>query len=89
MIWGAFATPRDVLQSLHDLWQARSRRDEYFGTLVNAYLRAGGKAYAVRAGTSYVDVGTVSGYRVAFASLYDPASLAGDGETAVEQGRQP
>ena len=41
------------------------RRDEYFGTLVNAYLALGGRADGVNAGESYVDVGTFNGYREA------------------------
>ena len=58
-----------MFTALHELWIARSRGDEYFGTLVNAYLQAGGSARGVRAGTSYVDVGTLSGYRDAMALL--------------------
>ena len=33
--------------------------------LVNAFIAQGGRASAVRAGTSYVDVGTLHGYREA------------------------
>jgi glucose-1-phosphate thymidylyltransferase len=68
-IWGAFAMPAKVLAELHDLWLARGRRDEYFGTLVNAYLANGGRAAAVRAGDSYVDVGTLHGYHEALQLL--------------------
>lgn len=64
-IWGAFKMPGRVLQDLHALWCARERKDEYFGTLVNAFLAAGGKAIGVKAGTAYVDVGTFDGYRAA------------------------
>jgi dTDP-glucose pyrophosphorylase len=64
-IWGAFKLNGRVLRALHDLWLAREPRDEYLGTLVNAYLSAGGRATGVRAGTSYVDVGTLHGYREA------------------------
>jgi dTDP-glucose pyrophosphorylase len=64
-IWGAFKLNGRVLRALHDLWLAREPRDEYLGTLVNAYLGAGGRATGVRAGTSYVDVGTLHGYREA------------------------
>jgi glucose-1-phosphate thymidylyltransferase len=42
---------------------------EYFGTLVNAWLEAGGKALGVHAGERYVDVGTVHGYREAIRLL--------------------
>lgn len=54
---------------LHELWVARDRRDEYIGTLVNAWLAAGGTAVGVRAGEAYVDVGTLHGYREAITML--------------------
>ncbi|HTG45110.1 MAG TPA: hypothetical protein VK633_11325, partial [Verrucomicrobiae bacterium] len=47
----------------------RAKQDEYFGTLVNAYLAAGGEACGIRAGESYVDVGTLHGYREAIRLL--------------------
>jgi glucose-1-phosphate thymidylyltransferase len=64
-IWGAFKMPGAVLHQLHDLWMHREPRDEYFGTLVNAFLAGGGTALGVRSGESYVDVGTLHGYREA------------------------
>jgi glucose-1-phosphate thymidylyltransferase len=64
-IWGAFKMPGCVLRDLFELWQQRDRSDEYFGTLVNAYLLGGGEARAVAAGESYVDIGTLNGYRSA------------------------
>jgi dTDP-glucose pyrophosphorylase len=64
-VWGAFKMPGSVLAELYELWEQRARRDEFFGTLVNAYLAHGGRAVAIRAGTSYVDVGTLNGYRQA------------------------
>ena len=64
-IWGAFKMPGAVLHELRSLWLERERRDEYFGTLVNAWLARGGSAIGVRAGESYVDVGTLNGYREA------------------------
>jgi dTDP-glucose pyrophosphorylase len=64
-IWGAFKMPGGVLRGLYDLWRAREQRDAYIGTLVNAYLAAGGSARAVRGGEAYVDVGTLHGYREA------------------------
>lgn len=70
-IWGAFQAPASAMQRLHSLWRERQRTDEYFGTLVNEHLRRGGSAVAVRAGKSYVDVGTVTGYRKAFAKLQE------------------
>jgi dTDP-glucose pyrophosphorylase len=68
-IWGAFKMPGAILRELYDVWIARNRRDEYVGTLVNAWLASGGRAYGVSAGTSYVDVGTIRGYREAVAVL--------------------
>jgi dTDP-glucose pyrophosphorylase len=64
-VWGAFRMPGRVLHELHELWRNRDPRDEYFGTLVNAYLALGGRADGVRAGEAYVDVGTLHGYREA------------------------
>lgn len=64
-IWGAFKMPGPVFHELYSLWQRPERRDEYFGTLVNAYLAQGGRATGVRAGQAYVDVGTLHGYREA------------------------
>ncbi|AMX99087.1 sugar phosphate nucleotidyltransferase [Mesorhizobium ciceri] len=68
-IWGAFKMPGRILHQLAALWRERDRRDEYIGTLINAYLAAGGEAYGVRAGVSYVDVGTFNGYRTALRLL--------------------
>jgi glucose-1-phosphate thymidylyltransferase len=68
-IWGAFKMPGRVAIGLHQLWQARDRCDQYVGTLVNAFLEAGGQAVGVRAGRSYVDVGTLHGYREALRVL--------------------
>ncbi len=64
-VWGAFRMPGAVLRELFDLWSQPGRGDEYIGTLVNAYLARGGEAVGVRAGTAYVDVGTIHGYREA------------------------
>jgi glucose-1-phosphate thymidylyltransferase len=68
-IWGAFKMSAHGFRQLQSLWHARERRDEYFGTLVNAYLSAGGNGIGVKAGESYVDVGTIDGYRRAMALL--------------------
>ncbi len=64
-VWGAFKMPGATLHALHALWEARDRRDEYIGTLVNAWIDRGGAAWGVRGGESYVDVGTLNGYREA------------------------
>jgi dTDP-glucose pyrophosphorylase len=68
-IWGAFKMPGAVLHDLHALWLERDSRDEYIGTLVNAWLERGGRAVGVRAGRAYVDVGTLHGYREAIRVL--------------------
>jgi glucose-1-phosphate thymidylyltransferase len=59
---------------LHLLWKQRACQDEYFGTLVNGYIKAGGRAVGIKAGESYVDVGTLNGYRTAMALLTDAQS---------------
>jgi glucose-1-phosphate thymidylyltransferase len=71
-IWGAFRAPVSVLHELHELWRRRGRQDEYIGTLVNAYIEAGGESVAVHAGENYVDVGTLHGYREAMHLLARP-----------------
>jgi glucose-1-phosphate thymidylyltransferase len=68
-IWGAFKLTGALMQELHALWLTRNPRDPYVGTLVNEWLARGGKALAVRAGESYVDVGTLHGYREAMQLL--------------------
>jgi glucose-1-phosphate thymidylyltransferase len=70
-VWGAFTMPGHVYHDLHKVWLRPERRDEYFGTLVNAWLSEGGHALGVPAGTSYIDTGTLSGYRTAM-GLLDP-----------------
>src|SRR5437763_1065477 len=73
-VWGAFSMPGAVLHDLYRLWRRRRERDEYIGTLVNAYLATGGEAVAVPAGTAYVDVGTLGGYREAMRLLAESTS---------------
>jgi glucose-1-phosphate thymidylyltransferase len=72
-IWGAFKMPQRIFSALFDLWCEPGRRDEYFGTLVNAYLQRGGEAKGVCAGESYVDTGTLHGYREALRMLRSDA----------------
>ena len=74
-VWGAFKLSGRHFAELHQLWNERSRSDEYFGTLVNAYLANGGVAYGVKRGDVYVDVGTLHGYREAVRVLSSQASL--------------
>jgi len=73
-IWGAFRMPGHVFIELKRYWLARNRSDEYFGTLVNAWLAEGGTAVGIKAGQAYVDVGTLNGYRAASALLTEQAS---------------
>jgi glucose-1-phosphate thymidylyltransferase len=83
-IWGAFKMSAHGFRELQTLWNQRLRRDEYFGTLVNAYLEAGGSGIGVKAGESYVDVGTVHGYRTAMALLAESGSA--DGRSRLRAG---
>jgi dTDP-glucose pyrophosphorylase len=73
-IWGAFRLRGSLLRELAAFWDERGRRDQYIGTLVNAWIDRGGEAIGVRAGTSYVDVGTLHGYREAIRLLAKPVS---------------
>jgi glucose-1-phosphate thymidylyltransferase len=66
-IWGALKMPGATFAHLHELWS--KRRDEYLGTLINAYISEGGRAYGVKRGEAYVDVGTLNGYREALRLL--------------------
>jgi glucose-1-phosphate thymidylyltransferase len=68
-IWGAFKMTGKTFHHLHRLWQIPDRNDEYFGTLVNAWLGQGGEAIGVKAGEQYVDVGTLDGFRHAVHAL--------------------
>lgn len=88
-IWGAFKMPGAVLHELHDLWQRRNRSDEFFGTLINAYLAGGGEALGIKAGEAYVDVGTLQGYRAAMLMLGEtaPGSAAMPTPVARESAR--
>ena len=68
-IWGAVKMPGVVFHHLYELWCTPERGDEYLGTLVNAWMAAGGRAVGIRAGQAYVDVGTLHGYRSAIRLL--------------------
>ena len=76
-IWGGFKMPGHVFHRLDRLWRERHRKDEFFGTLVNAYLADGGRAKGVKAGEAYVDVGTFNGYRAAIGLLGQGAPMTG------------
>jgi glucose-1-phosphate thymidylyltransferase len=85
-IWGAFKIPGRVFPALRRLWIARGRADEYFGTLINAYLAEGGTALGVRAGAAYVDVGTLNGYRAATALLAEQSHMGASAEVIQAMG---
>ncbi len=68
-IWGGFKLSGAILQELSDLWRERGLHDKYLGPLVNEWLLRGGQARGIRAGESYVDVGTLHGYREAIQLL--------------------
>jgi glucose-1-phosphate thymidylyltransferase len=74
-IWGAFKLPGEMLHRLHAFWLRRQKQDQYLGTLVNAFLAAGGEAWGSRLGRSYVDVGTLNGYREAIRLLGNAPSV--------------
>lgn len=76
-IWGAIRMPGRVFHELEALWQRPEHGDEYVGTLVNAWLAAGGEAVGVAAGEAYVDVGTFNGYRAAIGLLNRRMAEAG------------
>lgn len=83
-IWGGIRMPGHVFHSLHELWCEPGRRDEYLGTLVNAWISRGGRAVGVQAGTAYVDVGTLHGYRSAL-RLLEENRLNGYGELSNKE----
>jgi glucose-1-phosphate thymidylyltransferase len=64
-IWGAAATTGEGFFRLRMLWESRHRADEYLGDLLNAFLGAGHPVCARRSGETYMDVGTLEGYRAA------------------------
>jgi hypothetical protein len=76
--------PGHVLHALRTLWLQRSRRDEYLGSLFNAYLAQGGTACGVRRGEAYVDVGTLHGYREAIMLLQQSGTRHGAAGSASE-----
>ena len=85
-VWGAFRMSASGFRDLKALWETRGRGDEYFGTLVNSYLAGGGAALGIKAGESYVDVGTLHGYRTAMTLLLSRQQL---GASRIISKRQP
>ncbi len=64
-VWGAVTATGAAFHALKLLWQARHRRDQFLGHLLNAYIAAGNAVHAVRSGEIYMDVGTLPGYHAA------------------------
>ena len=64
-IWGAITLQGECFFRLQCLWESRRRCDEYFGDLLNAFLAAGNPVRGQRCGETYIDVGTLEGYRAA------------------------
>lgn len=64
-VWGAFKMTGEILSDLYALWCQRQKTDQYLGTLVNEYIANGGVVVGVKKGDTYVDVGTLHGYREA------------------------
>ncbi len=77
-VWGALRMPGFVLNELHEIWE--QRHDEYLGTLINEYLARGRRAYGIKTGDSYVDVGTLNGYREALRLLDSHTPIEVDGD---------
>ncbi|HVW93527.1 MAG TPA: sugar phosphate nucleotidyltransferase [Devosia sp.] len=84
-VWGAFKMPGHVFHQLHQLWLRPDRQDEYFGTLINAFIAEGGSAVGIKAGQTYVDVGTIDGYRAALALLAGTGRRAEPAPAEVRQ----
>lgn len=73
-VWGAIRMQGSAFLRLRELWCQRNPRDEYLGTLVNEFLNQGGWAIGAKAGETYVDVGTPSGYREAIHAIASHSS---------------
>lgn len=64
-IWGAITATGHAFRSLRLLWESRHREDVFVGSLLNAYIAAGNSIRGHHAGETYIDVGTLEGYRQA------------------------
>jgi glucose-1-phosphate thymidylyltransferase len=64
-IWGGVTARGEAFRRLKLLWEARHRADEYLGDLLNAFIAAGNSIQGKYAGETYMDVGTLEGYRAA------------------------
>ncbi len=79
-IWGAMRMPGQIFKELCNLWYRRDRRDEFLGTLINAFIAEGGEVIGVKAGTSYLDVGSVEGFYAACRRLGLSAATTMEGK---------
>jgi dTDP-glucose pyrophosphorylase len=64
-IWGAGRLTGRDYHALFERWQTPQRHDEYLGTLFNAHLADGWTLRGIKAGETYLDVGTFDGFRAA------------------------
>jgi dTDP-glucose pyrophosphorylase len=62
-IWGAVTVRGESFHQLKLLWESRHRADKYLGELLNAFIAAGNLVRGKSSGESYIDVGTLEGYR--------------------------
>jgi hypothetical protein len=62
-IWGAVTIRGEAFHRLRLLWESRHRADNYLGELLNAFIAAGNPVRGKFTGESYMDVGTLEGYR--------------------------
>jgi dTDP-glucose pyrophosphorylase len=62
-IWGAVTVTGEAFHRLKLLWDSRHRGDEYLGDLLNAFIAAGNIVRGRFSGETYMDVGTLEGYR--------------------------
>ena len=62
-IWGAATLSGEAFHRLKLLWESRHRADKYLGGLLNAFIAAGNPVRGEFSGESYMDVGTLEGYR--------------------------
>lgn len=85
LIWGAFKMPGYIYHKLYELWLIRERKDEFFGTLVNAYIQTGGKVSGMYASEQYVDIGTMNGYRNAQKLLWEIQEIENSGKKVTAQ----
>jgi len=64
-IWGAVTARGESFHRLKLLWESRHRADEFLGDLLNAFITAGNTVRGRYCGETYMDVGTMEGYRTA------------------------